>query len=92
MPPRQGEDELCREKCHSLWHKFQIGIFTVKRQHAFDVALGKAFFFGQFVMQITRQTEAGFDGLLNKSCCPMDRPAFWRSDAIRLSLRTKQGG
>ena len=37
-------------------------------------------------------TEAGFDGLSNKSCCPMDSPAFWRSDAVRLSLRTKQGG
>lgn len=36
-------------------------------------------------------TEAGFDGLLNKSRFLWTAPAFWRSDAIRLSLRTKQG-
>jgi len=42
--------------CHRLWHKFQIGIFPVKGQHAFDIALGKALFFGQFVVQITGQT------------------------------------
>ncbi len=38
--------------CHGLWHKCQIGIFPVKRQHPLDVALGETLLFRQLVVQV----------------------------------------
>nr|WP_241674456.1 hypothetical protein [Candidatus Methylobacter oryzae] len=47
---------LCRFRLyHKRWHKCQGWILTVEGQHALDVALGKAFFFGQLIAQVVYQ-------------------------------------